>query len=211
MAGRVVSGLPNLAERGTRIAAVGSALQSTDTRLTTVIDGVKGVLADGSWREFVTARGEHVRHDRFVDFVTTPMLKGLGATVDLIRRVVADDPEALDALDRELQNPDGNPHDGSVDNINRSERPTGTSREHALRKLRQEAEAGNGLAAELRNEVLAKRMTAHQAMVRAGFRPKTVSVPVSRPDSVAATLRKHMAPEDLRVLRDLLNEETPDA
>ncbi|WP_239396571.1 hypothetical protein [Frankia sp. CiP3] len=98
-----MSGGPNLAERGSRIGALGSALQSTDTRLTIVIDGIKGILTDGSWREFVTIRGEHVQHDRFQDFVTMPMLKGLGVTVDLIRRVLANDPEATTVLEETLR------------------------------------------------------------------------------------------------------------
>lgn len=194
---------PNFAARGSRIGAIGSALQSTDTRLTTVVDGVKGILADGSWREFTTTRGEHVAHERFADFVTMPMLKGLGVTVDLIRRVVADDPAALDMLDRELQNPVGmNQHGEGRDIV--TTHPTGNSEAKALRRLRKEADAGNTEAAELRAEVLAGRLSAHGAMVRAGYRPRTVSVPVGRPESVAAALKRHMTPDQLARLVVLL-------
>ncbi len=182
---------PNLAARGTRMAVIGSALQSTDTRLLTVIDGVKGILADGSWREFVTSRGEHVQHERFADFVAAPMLRGLGVTVDLIRRVVADDPVALDLLDRTLQNDHGGDRRSeavtqtNVDNIHVG-RPSGTSESAALRRLRKESESGNAQAAALRADVLAGRLSAHQAMVRAGFRRRTFTVPVDLIEKVIA-------------------------
>lgn len=203
---------PNLAARGTRIGAIGSAVQSADTRLSTVVEGIKGILADGSWRHFVTALGVEVRHERFADFVATPMLQGLGVTVDLVRRIVADDPEALDLLDRELQNPEGGSKSilsgNNVPGENDVGRPGGNTTEKALRRLRREAEAGNEEAAALRAEVLAGRLSAHQAMVRAGFRPKTVSVAVARPDSVAAALRRHMSRADLAELRRLLDEDS---
>ncbi len=196
--------------RGTRIGAVGSALHSTDTNLTAVVDGLKGILADELWREFVTARGELVRHRRFVDFVTMPMLSGLGVSVDLVRRVVADDVDARDALDAALQNPVGEYVGdlGDVDNINDSKvtRPSGTSEAAALRRLRKEADAGNSEAFDLRADVLAGRLSAHAAMVKGGYRSKTVTVPVGKPESVAATLRRHMTSDDLRTLRDLLDD-----
>jgi hypothetical protein len=199
---------PNLRHRGTRIGAVGSALHSTDTNLTAVVDGLKGILADELWREFVTARGELVRHRRFVDFVTMPMLSGLGVSVDLVRRIVADDVDALSALDEALQGQHGGDRrsgDAHTNDANSNVgRPTGTTREQALRRLRREAESGNDDAAALRDDVLAGRLSAHAAMVSAGFRPKTVTVPVGKPESVAAALRKHMTPDDLRTLRDLL-------
>lgn len=39
---------------------------------------LKRVLAEKSWREFVTQRGELVQHDRFAEFVTAPALRGPG-------------------------------------------------------------------------------------------------------------------------------------
>ena len=56
-------------------------------------------------------------------------------------------------------------------------------------------------------EVLADRLSAHAAMVKAGFRPKTISVPVGRPERVAAYLRKHMPKDALARLIELLTKE----
>lgn len=139
-----------------------------------------------------------MEYERFGDFVVTPPLKGLGASVDLVRTLVKRDPEALDLFDQATKGRSGFRSD-LVDNINEVGRPDGTSREAGLRRLRKDAPA-------LHAEVLAGRLTAHAAMVQAGFRRKTVSVPVDRPDAVAKTLRKNLSPEDLAVLVRLLGD-----
>src|SRR5262249_33543984 len=111
-------------------------------------------------------RGEHVVHDRFAEFVTTPPLKGLGRTVDLVRRRAAGDMEALDVLDQALQ--EGGRQGERTDLLDNAQEvvqppaPTGTSRDRALRRLRKDAP-------ELHADVLAGRLTAHRAMVTAGF------------------------------------------
>ncbi len=184
------------------VEALGRSLRATETGLGTVPDLLRRVLEEEAWREFTTSRGELIRHDDFEAFMTTSPLGGLGVTADLVRRIVADDPVALDLLDQALQNPPGRV---TVDNVHSSPRPAGNSEPAALRRLRREAEAGNEQAAELRDEVLAGRLSAHKAMVQAGFRPRTFSVPVDRPESVAQTLRKHMKPDQLRELRRLLD------
>lgn len=180
----------------TLVDALGSALRSGDHGLKTVPALLMKVLAEESWREFVTQRGELVRHERFVDFAVTPPLKGLGASVDLIRRVVSDDPQAVDLLDRALQRQPGRPTE-TLDNIQGSDAPAGTSQRASLRRLRKDAP-------ELHADVLAGRLSAHAAMVEAGFRHRTISVPVDKPEAAARSLRKHLTPEDLAVLRDLL-------
>lgn len=87
---------------------------------------------------FVTPIGNTAHHDCFETFVTTPPLKGMGADLPLLRRMVAIDPVTLDLLGRALQNPHGgdlsnvdNIHDGTV-------RPSGTSADCALRRLRRQ-------------------------------------------------------------------------
>ena len=47
-------------------------------------------------------------------------------------------------------------------------------------------------------------------MVQAGFREKTVSVPVGKPERIAKYLRKHMPREALRRLAELLTQEESD-
>ncbi|QQN79749.1 hypothetical protein [Streptomyces sp. XC 2026] len=136
-----------------------------------------------------------VRHQRFADFVTTPPLKGLGGDIELLRRIVQDDPVAVDLLDRALQSPRGRPEE-NVSNRHIS-RPAGTTGAAALRRLRKDRP-------DLHAEVLAGNLSAHAAMVEAGFRHRTISVPVDQPDAAAKALKKNLAPEDLAALAKLL-------
>jgi hypothetical protein len=180
----------SLRQRATLVEALSSSLEHGGVALGTVPKAVARVLSEGAWREFVTSRGEHVTHERFADFVTMPPLKGLGSDIALVRRIVSDDIDALDLLDQALQNP-AHTH-ADVDNINIS-RPHGTSQSQALRRLRKNAP-------QLHADVLAGRLSAHGAMVRAGFRPKTVSVPVTKPEAVARSLLKYMSADDIAKL-----------
>lgn len=173
---------------------LGGALRSGQHGLSVVPGLLKRLLAEESWREFVTQRGEHVVHERFVDFVVTPPLAGIGATVDLLKRLVKDDPEALDLLDQALQNPIGT--NSGVDVMN-SRTPRGTSKEYALRKLRKDAP-------ELHADVLAGRVSAHSAMVQAGFRPRTFTVRADDSQSVARSLRKYLTEDQIAELARLL-------
>jgi hypothetical protein len=173
-------------EAGIVVQSLGSALLSGQSQLSNVPGLLKRLLREGMWREFVTPMRQTVTYDRFEDFVVTPPTKGLGASVDLIRRIVKDDAEALDMLDQALQRPHGgDTRSGSaqtnVDNINVG-RPAGTSKEHALRKLR-------ASAPELHADVLQGRLSAHAAMVQAGYRKRIASVPLN-PTGAAATLRR---------------------
>lgn len=181
------------------------SLRSGKHGLSVVPGLLKQVLVEESWREFTTQRDELVQHARFIDFVTTPPLRGLGADLDLIRRVVGNDPEALDLLDRAMQNPVGgsskivlNHHIVNVEND--QEVPKGNSAAYALRKLRKDAP-------DLHAEVLAGRLTAHAAMVRGGFRPRTFTIRADDTTSVARTLRKNLKPDQLAELAQLLAEE----
>jgi uncharacterized protein YbjQ (UPF0145 family) len=160
---------------------------------------LRQVLEGESWREFETQRSEIVYYDLFTDFVVTPPLKGLGSTVDLVRRIVADDMLALDLLDQVLQNPVGtNQHtEGKANGLTQL---AGNGREKALRRLRKDAP-------ELHAAVLAGQLSAHAAMVEAGFRLRTVSVPVGEPDRIANLLRKHMSAGDFAQLLLLLANE----
>ena len=169
---------------------LGSSLRDGGHALGAVPGLLKQILAEGGWREFVTQRGEHVVHERFADFVTTLPLAGLGATVETVRTLVVKDIEALDLLDRELQNPN------ALHNV-QGKAPTGNRMEAAIRRLRKDAP-------ELHAEGIAGRLTAHAAAVKAGIRPHTVTVRADSADSAAKTLRRQMDPAVLQELARLL-------
>lgn len=181
----------------TLVDALGSALRSGEHGLKTVPSLLKRVLSEESWRSFVTQRGEVVEYEGFAQFVVTPPLKGLGATVDLLRRVVADDPVTVDLLDRALQVRPGG--DRSKSNNVTAAQPAGNQQAKALRRLRKDAP-------DLHAEVLAGHLSAHAAMVKAGFRPRTASVRLDDPEAVVRTLRKNMDPEQWEALRRLVTD-----
>lgn len=175
------------------VDALGSALRYGGSALGDVPELLKRILREGVWRDFTTRRGQVVHHDRFVDFVSTPPLAGLGSDVALVRRIVADDMEAVDLLDEALRNSVGaNQHSNNVTTL-----PKGNSADRALRKLRSDAP-------ELHADVLAGRLSAHAAMVRAGFRSPTFTVRADDPESTARSIRKHMTRDQLTELARLL-------
>lgn len=81
------------------------------------------------------------------------------------------------------------------------ERPTGTSVERALLRL-------SAQRPDLHAEVLAGTKSAHAACVEAGFRRRTITVPVDV-ERAAATLRRHFTSDEIaRIVRLLDYEES---
>lgn len=123
--------------------------------------------------------------------MVTPPLSGLGTTVELIERIVKDNEGTLDLLNQALQRPAGNPtgnnqySSGINNNVINSTMEQGNSTEYALRRLRDQRP-------DLHTQVLTKELSPHAAMVLAGFRHRTVTIPVDDVDRMAKTLRRHL-------------------
>lgn len=188
--------MTNLKKNANLVEALGSSLRSGDHGLKAVPGLVKRVLVEEAWRSFVTQRGELVEYDRFEEFVATPPLKGLGASVDLVRTLVRDDPVALDLFDQATQHAVGRPQE-TLSNMQDKAAPTGTSREAGLRRLRKDRP-------DLHAEVLAGALSTHAAMVKAGFWRKKITVPVDTPQNAARALRRNLTPEAVEELARLL-------
>lgn len=189
----------NPRQRGTLVEALGSAVWHGGAALGGVPALLKRLLQDAAWRDFETATHQHVTHDRFEAFVTTPPGRGLGTDLALIRRIVRDDPEALDLLDQTLQNP-AYIHVGygrDVDNVNITARPEGNTSEAALRRLRKDRP-------DLHARVLAGELSPHAAMVTAGYRRRTMTLPVDDVARLADSLKRHLTSEQLAALRAAL-------
>jgi hypothetical protein len=116
----------------------------------------------GCWRRRLVPQTQEVKSfGRFEEFVTAPLPEGLGADLRTLKNLCRDDPEALDLIDRETQSPPHVHRGGDVDNVN--VRPMGNSRDAALRRLGKDRP-------DLHKRVLAQELSAHAAMVEAGFR-----------------------------------------
>jgi hypothetical protein len=186
------------------VEALGSALREGEHGLKTGPALLVRVLREESWRSFVTQRGDQVEHQRFEQFVTTPPLKGLGANMRLIEKLIEaldeerDRAEARDLLDRAVQRPVGaNQHSKGLDNMQTLGAPSGTSREAGLRRLRKDRP-------DLHAEVLAGTLSTHAAMLKAGFRRRKISIPVSTPADAAKALRRNLEPDQIKELVKLL-------
>lgn len=184
----------------------GQLVRHTETALRAGSEGLGNVpallhalLEEGAWREFVTQRGEEVRHATFSSFVIARPLKGLGADMDLIERVVGTaDLDLLRLLEATKSTGQGwraDLHALPTESVG-SYRSTNESGAVADRLHRD--------APERYAAVKAGELSLNAAAVAAGIRPKRVSVRVDDPDSAARTLRKYMDPEGLWELVKLL-------
>ncbi|WP_405812626.1 hypothetical protein OG241_50210 [Streptomyces sp. NBC_01390] len=181
------------------VQALGSGIRSTGNGLTDLPVLLRRVVEEEAWRAFITPLGRLVEHERFVDFVAAPPTEGLGATMELIRKIVADDPVACDLLDQAVAGRQGRRRDllDDIQKVAEAAAPSGTSRAAGLRRLRKNRP-------DLHAEVLAGRMSTHAAMIRAGFRQRKLSIPVSSTEDAAMALRRHLEPDQLTELVRLL-------
>lgn len=155
------------------------------------------VLESESWKERpVRARGdETVRFLYFEEFVAAPLPDGLGIQIETLKDLCRSDVELRNWIDEAVKRPDGKPP-LTVYNIHSLPRPSGTSADRALRKLREDA-------GPLHARVLAGELSPHAAMVEAGFRPKTITVRLS-PEAFARAAVKHLTDSEIDQLVTLL-------
>jgi hypothetical protein len=182
-----------LLENDTFVSELRDSIRDGAAGLSDVPGLLKCILKDGRWKRRTIKTGEVIEFDRFEEFVATPPLEGLGTDLKLIKRICGDDPEAIDLLDRALKRM-------PVDNIHGHEtRPSGTSEQRAIRKLREGRP-------DLHARVLARELSPHAAMIEAGFRQRSITVPTD-PEAAARRLRRHFEGERLeRLVRGLLRE-----
>lgn len=92
----------------------------------------------------------------------------------------------------------------TVPNVHSSPRPAGNRRERAVRQLREQRP-------DLLRRVEAGEIPSlHAAMVEAGFRDRTLTVPLGSPEKIARALRRTLTDGDLRALADLLTHHQAD-
>lgn len=178
----------NFRENDVIVSALSGSLREGKTSLTQAPKLLKKILKEGRWKKrVITQTGQSVEFERFEDFVTAEPLEGLGLTVDMIRRICGDDIEALDLLDKALRGKQGAPTGKRKDknnyNIIDYSKSVGTSRAYALSKLRKSNP-------DLHAKVIAGELSPNEAMIKAGFRVKTITIPLE-PKKAAQALARH--------------------
>ncbi|GMU54983.1 MAG: hypothetical protein AMXMBFR33_41290 [Candidatus Xenobia bacterium] len=153
----------------------------------------------------------------FEEFVDALPLEGLGSSMAQLRDLCRRDPEALDLLDKVTQRIGGRPAKEEPTEPYAEEAgpretfdsvkgfpevapvalaPTGNSCAAALRRLRKDRP-------DLHAEVLAGNKSPHAAMVEAGFRRKSISLPRD-PERMAQAIERVFSLEDMKCLVDSL-------
>lgn len=170
---------------------------------------LKRTIDEELWRERIIIRtGEMVAFHRFIDFVTAQPLEGLGADVATLRRLCADDMPVLNAIDRAIQAQHGGDRSKSysvrlapveeVEGKDGAAHDAGNRADYALRRLRKDR-------SDLHTRVLAGELSPHAAMVEAGYRRRTITLPADVPDAARA-LRRHFTAAQIAALIAALTE-----
>jgi hypothetical protein len=120
-------------------------------------------------QERIFVSGKRIPPTSFHDFVHDQYPHGLDSDFAAIRRLIDPDPEAVLLFDELTQGRQGERTD-LVDNINEVNRPDGTSKQYAVRRLRHAAEAGDERAVLLLEDYKAGRKSAHATNVEMGWR-----------------------------------------
>lgn len=183
-----------LKDRGFLVSDISSYLNHGGIALSDVPALLKRLLEDDGWRHFETKLGREVTYENFAEFVTTPPLAGLGATVELVERVVKDDRETVTLLRRALK------HQGAALPLYYNESSQGTRADYACDVIERERP-------DLFAEIVAGNLSPHRAMVIAGHRPERASIRLDDMVSAANTLRKKLSRTQLLELAHLLATE----
>ena len=181
----------------TFVSSLRIAMREGTFGLSNVPDLIKRILRENMWQERTLEQtGEIVLFGCFAEFVTAPPLPGLGTDLATIKRLCHEDKGALILIDEATPGRQGERTD-LFDNIQEVEpAPTGTSAQSALRRLRKERP-------DLLERVVADELSAHAAMIEAGFRKRTLTIPVDV-RGAAAALKRHLSADELAELRELL-------
>jgi hypothetical protein len=137
----------------------------------------------------------------FAEWVTAEPPLGLKTTLENLQEIAKGDQDLTDALDKALaeQYPHGVHRD--LDNVKVTTYSDGNSRAQALRRLRKDRP-------DLHARVLGGEFSANEAMIRAGWRRRTLTIRADDPSHAARTIRKHYTdPEQFRLLVKLLTEQ----
>jgi hypothetical protein len=186
------------------VAALSSAIHFGGSGLSDVPVLIERVINDGSWKIFQNElSADPFENETFEEFVTSDPMKGLGASRELVVRLVKGTPAELlvrDALKgRPSPGSAGTNQGNNVTPVGRTT-VTGNRRDYTLDRLQRDAP-------ELFEAVKRKELSSNAAAIKAGFRPKTFTVRADKPESIAATLRRQLSPEVLALVAKMLSED----
>jgi ribosomal protein S21 len=185
----------NTITNGQIIQSFSQALLRGESALTYAPGLLKRIIKENMWQKYYDdfAKEEYT-HTNFMSFITSKPREGLGETLENVKKVCRDDMELLSLIDELIQRPAGgglNQYNKRLgNNITEANRPNGDTVQKALRRLRKDRP-------DLHEQVITNKLTAHAAMLQAGFRKKTVSVPIENIDKCLKYIKKYFTKEEI--------------
>lgn len=177
----------NLRLNGRTVEALRSAISDGSAGLSDVPDILTKVITEGMWkRRLVQQTGQEVRFRHFIDFVEAQPPEGLGTNIKMLQRLCAEDPRALDLIDKTVQTKHGGDRRSEKfknDNVKFDSRENGNSRVYALRRLRK-------VRPDLHAKILSGEISPHQAMQEAGLRRKMLAIPYDPIEAARVIVRR---------------------
>ncbi len=162
---------------------------------------VKEIIEKEMWKERrILQSGEIVQFTSFAEFVTTPPLEGLGASMEDIRLLCRDDEQATRLLLEEIEpiNPNGtNRHTPEQTRYNNIIPRQGDDPSYKLARLKRDNP-------ELAQAVINGELSAHAAAVEAGFANPKVSINLRNLESAAGTICRKLDRDEVLELIDWL-------
>ncbi len=187
----------NEIERGQICTSTIQCLHEIDGSLSNFPGLLKLIIRNRAWERRVD-HGHVIELGSLRELITLKPLKGWNESIEAVKRAIRDDAEALSMLDAELQGKPGRPEQAEETLYNVQDlAPTGNAQVAGLRRLRTQRP-------DLHDEVVAGKLSTHAAMVKAGFRRKTVTVPVDDCDTALKALLKHFTREEIVAAIELM-------
>jgi hypothetical protein len=161
------------------------------TRLDLIPELIERIAEDECWRDRIHTDGQVFHFETPMEWINAQPPGGMGGCYDDLRRLCGKNRHASDWLESLTVRPVGtNQHSEGLDNI-QGLAPTGTSQDAAFRRLRKDR-------SDLHQRVLDGEMSAHRAMIEAGFRSRKLSVPVDTPEAAIRALLRRFSADELR-------------
>jgi hypothetical protein len=159
------------------------------------------VLRTGAWSNYDSPLGKTCQYEQFAEWVTEDVPAGLETTVENLWEIAKGDDELTKELQAVGLEPLGNPKGGRPkrNHSNRIVSKPGTSETYIIRRLKRDRP-------DLAELVLEGKVSARAAGIAAGFIKRTINVRIDDPERLAATLRRHLKPDDLAFLAELLGD-----
>ncbi len=191
------------------VMALRSSIRSGGHSLELIPDAVARLICENLWQERIDSHTRNLeRFATFDEFVEARPSRGLGTTVEKLLQLCQDRQDIVSLIEQVTQRGRGNPtgvnqyNSGigySITNSTKPRRTHGTDLVTSLRRLRKDRP-------DLHQRVINKELSANAAMIEAGFRKKTFTLP-EEPRAAARALYHHYNCNDFQVLLTALHEE----